>query len=99
MTPIDSPKLIFMPDSNFLRAGGIVMAYHDRWWTCHPETNAILFYHVHLQTGKTARLQEASPQCNGQQQTAILLTEKLYPWAAVRFVPLVLQPINPADYL
>jgi hypothetical protein len=92
------PRLIWMPEQDWLKATGICITYHNRWWVCHPETQAVLFVHVGLKPSRTASLKEASPQCNSEQATAIHLQQKLYSWAATRFVPLVLQPINVRDY-
>lgn len=99
-TLITDPRLIFLPEEKFLSAEGLVMAFHNRWWAAHPETNDIIFYfyHVHLRPGKLADIRRASPQCNSDQTTAEILNKKLYPWASIRFVPLVLQPIYINDY-
>lgn len=95
---ITDRRLVFLPEEKFLTASGIVMAFHDRWWAAHPETNAILFFHAYLRSGKLADICQASPQCNSNQTTAEIINKKLYPWASLRFVPLVLQPIDIRDY-
>ena len=98
MTEIDDPRLIWMRDEDFLAASGIVQTFRNMWWACHPETNDILFVHVGLRQGRKASLADASPQCNGSQEIAFRLMEKAYPWAAIRFVPLVLKPVNLRDF-
>jgi hypothetical protein len=98
MTPIDDPRLLWMPESGFTSANGIVQVFRNKWWVCHPETSDILFFHVGLKAGRKADLKAASPQCNDRQDIAIHLQQKAYPWAATRLVPLVLKPVNPRDY-
>lgn len=98
MIDIDAPHFVWMAEKDFTAANGIVMVYRNRWWTCHPDTSDILFVHVGLRSGRKPSLADASPQCNQSQETAFRLMEKAYPWAAIRFVPLVLKPINVRDY-
>lgn len=98
MTDIDDTRFVWMAEKDFTAANGIVQVYRHRWWACHPETQDILFVHVGLRSGRRASLTDASPQCNQSQEVAFRLMEKAYPWAAIRFVPLVLKPINVRDY-
>jgi hypothetical protein len=52
--------------------GGVIC---DNWWAVHPE-KGVAFY---AQLSGYLRSEEPSPQCNGCETTAKLLTEKLYP--------------------
>lgn len=92
------PRFFFMPDADFTIANGINTAFRNRWWICHPETKAILFVHVGLRPGQKASLVASSPQCNASEHVVRHVRDKSYPWAEVRFVPLVLKPIDVRDY-
>lgn len=98
MRDINNPSFVWMADRDFTSANGTVQVYRDRWWVCHPDTSDLLFVHVGLRTGRIASLQAASPQCNYSQEVAQCVVDKAYPWASIRFVPLVLKPINIKDY-
>lgn len=98
MTDIDDPKFVFLSEKNFTSVNGLCMAYRNRWWVCHPDTKDILFVHASRGPSRPGSLNEARPQCNAQQEIAIQLQQRLYPWGEVRFVPLVLQPASPRDY-
>lgn len=97
MTEINDPRLVWVPESQFLAANGIVMVYRNRWFAAHPDTGDVLFFHVGLRKGKVASLAEASPQCHGNEEIAKAMLRH-YPWAILRFVPLLLKPINVRDY-
>lgn len=90
----DDPKLRFLPEADVLKAGGIVMAYHDRWWSVCPE-RGLIFYSQHVRRGGIVG---ASPQCNSSNQIAHDLNARMYSWAEVKYVKLVLQPVDPKDY-
>ena len=89
MIPPTNPRLIFLPEGQVLAASGPCMAYRDRYWCVHPDTGAIIFYTF---SSKRRGLLEASPQCNSSESGAERLRQQLYPWADLRFIPLVLQP-------
>lgn len=98
MSDINDPCFVWMAEEDFTRSNGIVQVYRDRWWVCHPETKSVLFVHVGLRKGKKANLEDASPQCNAQESVMQSIVPKTYPWAKIRFVPLLLKPINVRDY-
>lgn len=85
---------IYMPYDDILKAGGIVMALKNRWWTCDKDKGLLFYRH-----NAKERLHEASPQCNSEEATARKLNEALWPDHEIRFFELVLQPINISDYV
>jgi hypothetical protein len=89
----DDPRLVYLPLDKLDTRSGLVDVIRDRWWACHPE-RGLLLYNNH----RRGQLAGASPQCNGDERISRMLNEKQYPWAEIRFVPLVLLPINPNDY-
>jgi hypothetical protein len=92
----DDPRLIYMPEDEVLKAAGICEALHNRWYCFHPERGLIFFQH---DTRKGRSLTSATPQCNGVEAIAHDICCKLYPWAEVRHVPLVLVKRRPQDYV
>jgi hypothetical protein len=90
--PNDS-RLVFMPEADVLKAKGFVMAYHDYWFSCHPE-KGLIFY----STAKRPELKSATPQANSTEHISKDLTARLYPWALIKQFPLVLVPVDPKNY-
>ncbi len=81
----DDKNLSYIPLDRVTATQGLVQALHDRWWSVHPERGVVIY-------------RRFSPQCNMNEAISRKLTEKMYPWADVRQIPLVLVPINPRDY-
>lgn len=90
--PEDS-NIIYMPEDQILAASGPCLALRDRWFVTHP-TRGLLFFRSSPKHG----ISRASPQCHSVEGTARILMDKLYPWATLRFFPLVLKPISLSDY-
>lgn len=93
--PPDDPRLVFMPFDQVVAANGICAIIRDHWWSSDPERGLIFWQTECRREGK---LIGASAQCNRDEGTARLLQQRLYPWAELRFEPLVIQPINVSDY-
>lgn len=92
----DNPRLVYMPETDILSAGGHVDAMRNRWFSVHPE-RGLMFWQSDLRRRK-GKLTGAAPQCNADEAAARHLAQKLYPWAETRFYPLVLAPIDVADW-
>lgn len=91
----DDARLVFMPLDNILLAGGHCDVIRDHWWSYCPD-RGLLFWQSDAR--RKGQLRGASPQANRSEGTALMLQQKLFPWAELRFVPLVLQSINVGDY-
>ncbi len=63
---------------------GLTMIYADCWWTVIDEC---ILYHGH-----------GSPQCNGSEEFARRIKDKLCPDADVRHIAFVFQPTRPRDW-
>lgn len=70
---------------------GIVYCYLNRWWVCHPE-KGIIFYRPEGTHG-------GSPQCNTREDVTRDMASRLYPWAEVKLLPVVIQRVDPHDYI
>jgi hypothetical protein len=90
----DDPRLIYMPEADVLKANGPVFAYHDYWWSVHPE-KGLIFYTTNTKRPDIAR---SHPQCNSNGALTSDLLKRLYPWAVAKHYPLVLVPIKAGDY-
>lgn len=91
----DDDRLVYMKESDVLSAGGLVDAMRNRWFSVHPERGLIFWQSTNKRRGS---LFGSSPQCNSREDVARTVTAKMYPWAEIRFYPLVLVPINLDDY-
>lgn len=82
------PDISYIPFDDVLKGSrhGHADVLRDRWWACHPTRGLIIF-------------RKSSPQCNPNQEIALSLMMRLYPWAEVRQIPLVLLPHNCKDYV
>lgn len=90
---VNIEKVRFMKESDVLSANGICQVYRDRFWIYCP-ARGLVFYTFQKRDG----IREATPQCNSQEFITISLRDRMYPWAEVKFFPLVLKPININDY-
>lgn len=64
--------------------------YVNRWWTVHPE-KGVAFYcskrsYFPLEPGEE---DEPSPQCNSDEHTARILTQRNHPECTVKQIPVV----------
>lgn len=84
----DDPRLIYMPYEDREKRSGPCHVIRDSYWATHPE-KGLVFY----ATGRKA-LDAAAPQCNRNEAITEMLATKLYPWAEVKFVPLVICPVR-----
>jgi hypothetical protein len=90
----DDPRLVYLPETDVLKARGTVMAYHDYWWMTHPEKGLVFYKH----NTRDHSLRGAHIQANNNKEIAEGLGKRMYPWSVVKQFPLVLVPINPNDY-
>lgn len=91
----DDQRLVFMPEDRMLAASGTVMAMRERWFVVCPERGLVFWQAMKRRQGQ---LRGASPQCNSSETVARAIRSGMYPWAEVRRIPLVLQPIDLGDY-
>ena len=70
---------------------GIVYCYLNRYWAVHP-TKGIIFYRPDKQS------HGGHPQCNSNKLVTESLVTKLYPWAVIQLIPVVIERIDPKDY-
>lgn len=89
----DDTRLVFLPFDQVHAGKGHCDVIRDCWWVVDPE-RGLLFY----QRNRSGKLRSASPQCNRNESIARSIQRRLYPWAEVRQVPLVMLPINVSDY-
>jgi hypothetical protein len=88
----DDPRLRFIAlDKASALKEGIVYCYLNRWWAVHPE-KGVIFYRPNK------RGHGGSPQCNNNEAIVRQLTARLYPWAEVRLIPVVIERVDPSDY-
>lgn len=85
---------IYLPESDALISSGIVNAMRDRYWLVHKE-KGLIFYKSKFHHG----LREAHPQCNSN----VKVVESLFKhhdknMVEIKFIPLVLKPVNVEDY-
>jgi hypothetical protein len=91
----DDPRLVYLAEADVLAANGMVQVIRDSWFSIHPE-RGLMFWQTEKR--RQGQLRGASPQCNSNEDLATMLKGKLYPWAETKFFPLVLLPVNIADY-
>jgi hypothetical protein len=83
----DDPRLIYMPLDQVTAATGSVDTIRNAWWTVHPERGLVFWTQTPLRG-----LRSASPQCNTDKNVSDMVSPRMFPWAEVRQIPLVLQP-------
>jgi hypothetical protein len=89
--PADDERLRFVPcEKARTPKDGLVHCLLDRWWVIHPE-KGIVFWRP---SGKG----EGSPQCNSNREITESLAARMYPWARVELIPMVMYQIDPQDY-
>lgn len=94
-TDADTARIAFLPLDDVTKATGLVQAFHNAWWSVCPERGLIFYQDNPRRKGS---LVGASAQCNQSEGTSRTLSHRLYPWAEVRQIPLVLQPVKIKDY-
>ncbi len=82
MTAVDpsNPRLSFISLNELVdepMEGAVLL--RNVWWSIHPERGAIIWLHFH-------------PQYNHHESISRSLTERLYPWAEVRFFQMAFLP-------
>lgn len=80
----DHPSLEFWPEDRWVTSKGQVEAIHDAYWMTNDK-GEIVFYKV----GR-----DLSPQCNRALNVAEHVRDKIYPWATIKQIPLVLVPLS-----
>jgi hypothetical protein len=91
----DDPRLVFLPETSILAASGMTHAIRNSWFSVHPERGLLFWQSL---TKRKGQLRGASPQCNRNKTVTDQIAARMYPWAEIRFYPLVLQPIDVSDY-
>lgn len=91
----DDWRLVFMPESDILKASGVCAVLKNRWFAVHPEKGLIFWQPIGTRKGQ---LHGASPQCNLDRQVGEIVILKQYPWAELKRFDMVFQPTNPSDY-
>lgn len=99
--PLDhqDARLAFMPETQVLAASGMCVALRDRWFAVDPERGLIFYDADAVFRRRKARISGASPACNASEAIMRKLANDLYPWAAIKQFPLVLQPVSLSDYV
>lgn len=83
---------VFLPESDVLKAGGLVDAVRNRYWSVHPERGLRLFQSNRRRRGQ---IRGASPQCNQNEE---IVRRFLYEGDVIKRFDLVLVPIDINDY-
>jgi hypothetical protein len=93
---LDLERLLYMPETDILKATGCVIHYKDHWWMVKPGKGLVFWAH----NKKYMSLERSTPQCNANEATAKHLMQKLYPDGGmeVRQFVSVLVPMDPRDY-
>jgi len=89
------PRLIYMAFDDVDTASGTCNIRRNCWWAVHP-TRGLIFYASKSKTW--SGLISARAQCNSDESIAKTIIQDLYPWAEIRHIPLVIQPIDPNDW-
>ncbi len=92
----DDPRMVYLPEADVLKASGHCGVMRDRWFCVHPE-RGLIFWQPDTRKRKGS-LTGASPQCNSNESISQSIQAKLYPWAEVKFIPMVIVPIDVGDY-
>lgn len=84
-----------MPETEVLKSRGVCMVYHDYYFVTCPERGIVLYQDRKNRMGK---ILGASIQGHAVKETSEYLMKKMYPWAELKQIPLVLVPIVLSDY-
>lgn len=78
-------RFIYVPeDVASTPADGTV--YVNKWWSVHPEKGVSFYTH---RTGRARGRDDISPQCNADESTAQILTNKIQPDCLIKQIPVV----------
>lgn len=83
----DDPRIVYLPLSDAERAEGSCEVVRNSWWTVHPERGLVFW----TRTPKNG-LRGAKPQCNRDERVANMVVPQMFPWAEIKWVPLVVWP-------
>lgn len=84
-------RLRFLPlDKAADPPDGFCRVIKDCWWCVCPKRGLIFF--------SLNNRHDGTPQCNANESIARSICAKLYPWAEVRYVPVVFRHADPRDY-
>lgn len=89
-------RLVFMPLESTLSANGMCNVVRDHWWCVHPKKGLVFWQDGKRRKGK---LIGASVQANKNKSVTQHFGEKMYPWAEITLIPIVLVPVDLKDYL
>ena len=92
----DDPRFVYLAESKAVDASGHCDVIRDAWFCVHPE-KGLMFWQDNLRRRKGS-LTGARPQCNRNEALARDLCARMYPWAEVKQIPLVIVPIDVSDY-
>lgn len=81
---IDDKSLRFWQPDQWTTSKGAVEVIHDAYWITAPD-GAIVLYDVGG---------DLCPQCNTAEHVAEYVRARLYPWATLTRIPLVLVPVR-----
>jgi hypothetical protein len=85
--------LIYLPESDVLKASGMCNVMRNRYWLVHPE-RGLIFYPFK----KSKDIKHSSAQCNSSKEVAEHFHKTMYPWAEIKFIETVIVPISISDY-
>lgn len=81
----NNDQIVYIRESDFSAPKDGYTAYVNHWW-CYVEGRGLMFYRV------ARKMKYLSPQCNSDKDVATIVRDKLYPWADLRFVPVLYLP-------
>lgn len=94
MTTTPTNKLIYLPLDQILDAEGICNVYKNRYWIFNPEHGLVFC----SQSEKNKSFSNSSPQCNRDIKITEHIKKLMYQDFEIKFVEMVIVPVNPKDY-
>ena len=88
---MNDKMLVFLAEEQLLEAKGHCDVLKNKWWVVHPD-KGLTFY------SRRGSLKGSSPQCNSSRSVATTLATRMYPWAIIKQIPIVLVPIDLDDF-
>lgn len=83
---------IYMPESDVLKATGVVMHIKDNWWVVDPDRG--LIFYIRKPSILDAPFRNASPQCGKDREQITRLGGRQWPDAVIKLIPSVLYPVT-----
>jgi len=91
------PRIVYLPEDKILDGTGHCDVMRNRWFCIHPE-RGLMFWQAETRRRKGS-LVGAAPQCNTNEAIARDIQSRLFPWAEVKFFPVVIVPIDAHDFV